>query len=385
LAAKITIDIKAEQIKSQQLANDLQKFKLAVENVSDQVIITDPEGMVIYVNKAIEIMTGYTVMEAIGKKAAALWKSPMPKEFYQKMWDVIKNKKQNFVGDLRNRRKNGEVYDAKISISPVLDSHGEIIFFVGIERDITKEKMIDRAKTEFVSLASHQLRTPLSTINWYTEMLLSGDAGEINKEQKEFLEAVYGGSKRMVDLVNALLNVSRIEMGALAIEPEPVDLAEVVDSVLADIQPKIIERKTQIVKKYDKLPMINLDPKLIRIVFQNLLTNAVKYTPVSGKVEMSMKKDDKEVLITVSDNGLGIPSSQQEKIFSKLFRADNARAKGAEGNGLGLYIAKSVVENCGGKIWFTSKEGSGSSFYFTIPLSGLTKRSGNRSYWQIQS
>ncbi|MDR3549092.1 MAG: PAS domain S-box protein, partial [Candidatus Pacebacteria bacterium] len=142
------------------LEKDLEKFKLALDNIADNVIITDPEGIVVYANKAVETVTGYRPEEAVGKKSGALWKAPMPAEYYRHMWDVIKNQKKVFVGEIRNRRKNGMIYTAAISISPVLDKNGDIEFFVSVERDVTKEKEIDRAKSEFMSLASHQLRTP---------------------------------------------------------------------------------------------------------------------------------------------------------------------------------------------------------------------------------
>ena len=207
-------DIEEEKDTSEELAKDLEKFKLAVDNVSDHVVITDPEGIIIYGNKAIEKITGYSFNEFMNKKAGVLWRSDkMSKEFYEKMWKTIKEDKDIFTGEIINKRKNGEEYHVMASISPILNRRGEIMFFVGLEKDITKEKEIDRAKTELISLASHQLRTPLSTINWYTEMLLSGDAGEINDDQKSYLQEIYTGNQRMVDLVNALLNVSRLELG----------------------------------------------------------------------------------------------------------------------------------------------------------------------------
>ncbi len=181
-------DVDKEKEKTEALAKDLKKFQLAVENAAEMVVITDPEGILVYGNKAVKRITGYEISDTIGKKAAAFWKSPMPKEYYREMWRVIKTEKKTFHGQLQNKRKNGEVYEADISLSPVLDDNGNIIFFVGIERDITKEKEIDRAKTEFVSLASHQLRTPLSSINWYTEMLLGGEVGELNDGQKNYLK-----------------------------------------------------------------------------------------------------------------------------------------------------------------------------------------------------
>lgn len=373
-------DIAEEKKKVETLANDLEKFKLAVDNASDHIVITDSEGLVVYGNKAVEKVTGYTVKEAFGKKAGVLWKLPMPDEFYKKLWDTIKVKKQVFISEVQNRRKNGEVYIASISISPVLNEKDEVVFFVGIERDITREKQIDQAKTEFVSLASHQLRTPLSAINWYAEMLLNGDAGRLKSEQANYVQEIYRGNQRMVELVNALLNVSRLELGTFMVEPTVCDIRKIADEAIDEIDHKMYEKQIKFSKKYDKkIKEMNLDKKLTMIIFQNLLSNATKYTPAKGKIHLAIEIVGKKLLITVSDNGMGIPKTQQDKIFSKLFRADNVRKTDTEGTGLGLYIIKSIVENVGGKIWFESEEDKGTAFFVTIPISGMKKKEGAKS------
>jgi PAS domain S-box-containing protein len=384
-------DVEKEKNKVENLASDLEKFKLAVENVSDQIVITDPEGIVVYGNRAVEIITGFKPEEAIGKKAGVLWKMPMPDEYYKNLWDTIKNKKKVFVDDIQNKRKNGDLYIANISISPVLNDKKDIIYFVAIEHDITKEKEIDKAKTEFVSLASHQLRTPLSSINWYTEMLLAGDAGPINEDQKKYLEEVAIGNKRMVDLVDSLLNVSRLDLGTFIIETEKIDIVEMSKSVVGELKPQIINRKLKLEEIYDNnIKDFEADRKLLRMVFQNLLSNAVKYTKEEGfiKVDISIfskdqifgdKKIEEESLgILIQDSGIGIPLIQQEKMFSKLFRADNARESETEGTGLGLYIIKSIVDQSGGEIWFKSEENVGTTFYVIFPKMGMKKKEGSR-------
>ena len=277
-------------------------------------------------------------------------------------------------------RKDGTKFPAGITVTPFV-WQGKIVGTILVFRDITVEKEIDQMKTEFVSLASHQLRTPLSTINWYAEMLLAGDAGKINKEQKEYLQEIYIGNQRMVELVNSLLNVSRIELGTFAVDPEMASLKEMAESVFDELKPQITEKKMQITKKYDKkLSKVNVDTKLMRIVFQNLLTNAVKYTGEKGKINLEIKRRVKDIMVIVSDNGFGIPKKQQAQIFTKMFRADNVKAKDTTGTGLGLYIIKSIIEQSAhGKIWFESVEGKGTTFYFTIPLTGMTKKEGSKA------
>ncbi len=372
-------DVEEEKNKVGLLASDLEKFKLAVDNASDHIVITDSEGMVIYGNSVVEKITGYSVKEAFGKKVGTLWKKPMEQSYYENLWKTIKKDKKPFIGQVTNRRKNGEEYEASISIAPVLDDDGKILYFVGIERDITKEKEVDKAKTEFVSLASHQLRTPLSAIGWYAEMLLNGDAGRISPAQSEYIEEIYRGNKRMVQLVNALLDVSRLELGTFIVEPEPINIFEVADGAIEELSHKIREKKLKFSKKYDtRIKTLNLDEKLTMIIFQNLLSNSVKYTQNGGKIHLKIEKGSKYIEIEVSDNGFGIPKSQQDKIFDKLFRADNIKATDTDGTGLGLYILKQIIDQSGGKIWFSSAEGRGTKFYVRLPLSGMKERKGIR-------
>ena len=250
--------------------------------------------------------------------------------------------------------------------------------FVAIERDITTHKEIDRAKTEFVSIASHQLRTPLAVINWYIEMLTSEEVGKINASQRKYLDQIYLASKRMVDLVNSLLSVSRIDLKTYYVEPEPLDFRLISDSVLEELGKGIETKHLHIIKEYDReMPLIDADPSLLRVIFQNLISNAVKYTPEKGSIKITIGRfEDTDALISVSDTGYGIPLGQQKQIFQKFFRADNAREKEPDGNGLGLYIVKSIVEHTDGTVWFESEEGKGATFYVRLPLSGMQKKEG---------
>ncbi len=372
-------DVEDEKNKVEHLAGDLEKYKLAVENASDHVIITDVNGIVLYANKAVAKMTGYSTEEVLNKKVGSLWSEKAEKNIYDEIWKNVRENKKYIITQITNIRKGGEKYEASISVAPILDDAKKVKYFVSIERDITKEKEVDRAKTEFVSLASHQLRTPLSTINWYTEMLLNGDAGKLATEQNEYMQEIYKSNQRMVELVNALLNVSRLDLGTFIVEPKMLDIYKISDDAIDELKHKITEKKIKFSKKYDKsVDKMSLDEKLTMIIFQNLLSNAVKYTPDGGKVILDIAKKDKDLQIKVSDTGLGIPLSQQEKIFQKMFRADNVRATDTEGTGLGLYIVKQILEHAGGKIWFKSVQNKGTDFYVTIPLLGMKKKEGTR-------
>lgn len=236
--------------------------------------------------------------------------------------------------------------------------------------DITERKEVDRAKTEFVSLAAHQLRTPLSAIKWYSELLASRDIGGLNSKQEEYLEKVYAGNERMIELVNTLLNVSRLELGTLAVDIKSVNIIDLMGSSFEEFEEQIQKKSLTVHKKYDENStlLMNTDPKLLRMVFENLISNSVKYTPSEGNIMVEIESLGSKVKITVEDSGFGIPKEQQDKIFTKLFRADNARALETKGTGLGLYIAKMIVEEFKGSVGFTSELDKGTKFVVVLPL-----------------
>ncbi|MBP6946118.1 MAG: PAS domain S-box protein [Candidatus Pacebacteria bacterium] len=359
-------------------------------SIGDGLVVVDKEGKITYVNQSFEKMLGWSSKEVLGKRIVAVVPREDEKGEEVPFNERILNKVlrgEVVVTDLTNpfyyiRKDKTRFPSSSIVTSIVLD--GEIIGVVETFRDITKEKEIDKAKTEFVSLASHQLRTPLSTINWYTEMLLTGDVGKLNAEQEKYLNEVYRGNQRMVGLVNALLSVSRMDLGTFIFEPEPTDIPLLVRSVLDEQMPHIIQKGITVFPTFGtNIPLIQVDPKLLRMVVQNLLSNAIKYTPEKGKIDLSLTLTDEKkcLLFTISDTGYGIPKNQQHKIFQKLFRADNVREKDTEGTGLGLYIAKAIIDNSGGKIWFESpvsnyiegEENVGTTFYVELPCKLLEK------------
>jgi two-component system sensor histidine kinase VicK len=170
-----------------------------------------------------------------------------------------------------------------------------------------------------------------------------------------------------------------VDLDVFIVEPEQVNFENVAESVLNELDVVIKKKELQLSKNFEKdLPLVAVDLNIIRMVFQNLLTNAVKYTPSGGDMTLNIKKDKNNIIISVTDTGIGIPKNAQSKIFTKMFRADNARVKDPEGTGLGLYIIKSTIEKTGGKLWFESEENKGSTFYVSIPLEGMKKKEGSK-------
>jgi len=239
-----------------------------------------------------------------------------------------------------------------------------------ILRNVTREKIIERLKTEFVSIAAHQLRTPLSAIKWTLRMILDGDLGKVPQEQRKFLEGTYGSNERMIKLINDLLNVTRIEEGRFLYDIQSQDIIEIVRKVIDPLKEIAKRKKVKFSFKAPKreMPRVRVDSEKISLAIQNLVDNAIHYTKSGGEIKVSLRysKKEKQILFSVKDTGIGIPKEQQKRVFTRFFRAANAVRAETEGTGLGLFIAKNIVKAHEGKIWFESVEGKGTTFYFSL-------------------
>jgi PAS domain S-box-containing protein len=368
------------------LANEQIAYTAAIVGSSEDAIVGQTkEGLISTWNSGAEELFQYKEKEIIGKQFSILIPEDKKEEREHIIGKVLKGQKVEHYDTLR-RKKDGTLVDVSVTVSPIINEEDEIIGASAVLRDITREKQIDRAKTEFVSLASHQLRTPLSAINWYAELLRDGEAGKMTKQQKEFIDEIFEGNQRMVKLVNELLNVSRIDFGNFTIDPTNIDILEVSKSVVKELTPKITAKKLNVKEEYgSKKIEYFADPNILRIVIQNLVSNAVKYTPTKGKiiVKIQEQKETGKLLIEVSDTGYGIPEGEQSRIFSKLFRADNVKEMDTVGTGLGLYVLKSIVEESGGSVEFTSVLNEGSTFTVFLPLSGMKKKEGGKSLSRV--
>lgn len=362
-----------------------QKDEAILSSIGDAVFAVDIEERITLFNPAAEQYSGFTSEEAIGKHYKDVLKFILEKD--RSLNDkFIKRALSGHLATMRNHtklvRKDGtEIYVAD-SAAPIRDAKGEIIGAIIVFRDVTQEYALDQAKSEFVSLASHQLRTPLSAINWTSEMLLDGTMGKMTKEQTQQVQEIYNGNQRMIELVNSLLDVSRLDLGKLVNVPIPTDMAETAASLEKELMTSIKSKSITFNKHIQhKLAPVVADPKLLRMILQNLLSNAIKYTPAKGTVTLTMRPATKAeiqaerlktqepcLFISVADTGYGIPKEQQHHIFEKMFRADNVRKMDVEGTGLGLYIVREVALKLGGGIRFESKESIGTTFYVILPF-----------------
>ncbi len=264
------------------------------------------------------------------------------------------------------RHKKGSVVPVSVTVSPIL-MNGHPIGAVEVFRDTSHEQEIDRMKSEFIYLASHQLRTPLTAIKTYTHILETGYGGQLTPEQTGYMDNIIDSADRMNEVINTLLNISRIESGKLVLSTEPILLANVIDRCLLELKPQIKAKQLQIRTNIQHQNTVNTDSKLVHEVCANLLSNAVKYTPPKGKVTVSIRRSGNEQIIRIQDTGYGIPASSKNHIFSKFYRSPNIRQTVKEGTGLGLYLANGIVKTLGGQLWFESEEGNGSTFYFAVP------------------
>ncbi len=235
--------------------------------------------------------------------------------------------------------------------------------------DITRQKQIENAKSEFVSLASHQLRTPIAGIKWSAELLQLDAAKSLTPQQLKYIDRLLMATNRMALLIDDFLRVSKFELGTFYPEYSEVQLKELIDDVVAEQAGRIGQKKLDVKTFFDEsLLTITSDPNLLRMIVTNLFSNAVKYTKESGTIHIGFGKKDDNVIFSVADNGMGIPESDQERIFGKLFRASNAVRSVPDGTGLGLYIVHEAVKVLHGKVSFHSIENNGTTFEVVIPL-----------------
>lgn len=227
----------------------------------------------------------------------------------------------------------------------------------------------NRMKSEFISIVSHQLRTPLSNLNWAIELLMSGRLGKIEDKQTEYFRILKENTGRMGELVRDLLIVSRIETATLPLKKKGVVLTELIEGLILEFKPFATASNVKVRFQAPKsLPKAFVDPSQIRLVIENLLDNAIRYTKAKGIIEIKLEEGKRGLYFEIKDNGVGIPKEDQKYIFKKFFRSSNIMKYQTEGSGLGLYISKSIVEKSGGKTGFKSQEGEGSTFWFTLPI-----------------
>lgn len=361
---------------SEEKIREYKQNKVILESIGEGVAVADRNGRLSFLNGASKEIVG---IEADGTKIETwtdlygLFEEDTKTKLSTSRIPLVRALRGESVDNFNIFLCNKAVPKGKyirVNARPIKNQAGEVIGGVAVFSDITREKEIDRAKTEFISIASHQLKTPLTAISWIIERLTSGKVGKFTKKQKDYLADVYDSNKRMVKLVDDLLSVSRLEEGKIKIEPKPLQLEDVIKKIIEAHKFLGAKRRCQIIfeKPKEKLPLVSLDEFLLRQIAGNILTNAMRYSKDGCRVEIKLEKKGNNLLLTISDQGIGIPEDKQHRVFEKFFRADNAQKLHPDGTGLGLYITKMIVGLLGGKIWFESEEGRGTVFYVELPV-----------------
>lgn len=371
-----TQKLRKQKERFEALAEDLKKFKLAVETASDQIIITNPDGVILYANKAVEDITGFSRKETIGNRISSkgLGGGMMDQKFYSQLWYVISEEKKPFIGEITNRNKKGQEYTSQVRISPILGEDGNILFFVAIRHDVTKERENERLKNEFIDIASHELRTPMTLIKGYASMILEEFGSEIPEIAQKQLTTILKNSERLIAMVNDMLDISKIESGTMDTlkQQESIDLLDLFQELQNDFSPLLKEKKVNLnllFSEKDVRPKAIFNYNALKRVFTNIIGNALKFVPEGkGRIDVRLRKKNKQWYeIAIIDNGPGIRAEDQKKIFQKFGMVGTPLNHTTGGTGLGLSISKNIIEHGGGSLWVESAEGQGASFLFTIP------------------
>jgi PAS domain S-box-containing protein len=381
---------KEQQEKLKKINEKLRDFELAIENSSNSIIITSIDGNIEYVNRGFETNMGYTRQEVLGKNSTLLQSVEPENKIYQEINKTIKQK-NTFVGDLKNKKKNGEIVWERATVSPIFDENGKLYKFITVKEDITKErqvrknleksyqtlKILDQKKNDFLSLASHELRTPMTVIKGYADMILNEMFGTVTEKQTKYLKKMVRNINHLLSLVNNMLDLQKLETGKMDFNFKNILIDNFTENLIEDFN-NLFNKKEIYLEFINELKLdtqIYFDEQKLLQIFNNLLGNAYKFTNKKSSVKIILsdfKENTEFVLFQVKDRGIGIPEEKISSIFDKFTQVDNPLQRESEGSGLGLSIVKSIIKYAEGDIWVKSEYKKGTTFYFTLPKSKQT-------------
>jgi PAS domain S-box-containing protein len=361
-ASTLALDLQSQA--REKAEETVHQLAAIVENSNDAIIATTLDGTILTWNSGAERLYGYTVDEIRGRHVSLLHSEKHGGiELFQK---IMRGEGVEQL-EVENLTKEGRRIEVALTVSPMLDRAGQIIGASTIARDITERKQLEQLKDEFVGTVSHELRTPLTAIKGFIELVAEGDAGPLSDAQREFLQIASRNTDRLGNLINDLLDVNQIECQRLEIGLEPIDLVSVLEDVAATFQPMAQSKGLSFSKQIDPLPQILGDgPRLVQ-VFSNLVSNAIKYTPM-GDVGLRARRAQSGVEVVVYDSGIGMNREEQSRLFTKFFRARHRVVTESGGTGLGLVIAKAIVEKHGGIIEVASVPDEGTHLRVVLPV-----------------
>lgn len=357
-------------------AFELEKSKIALvlSGVTDAVIVVDSERRIVVFNSAAARLTGYQESLAIGKRIESL----------VRIFDGVREVAPDEYCSPPSRAHTHPAFARKdlklvalakeafadVVVDTVEALEHEFIGCILTFHDVTTEHLFERLKQDFVAVAAHQLRTPLTAIKWTFDLALAGDFGALSPDARMYFSRAIERTDRMVALVNDMLDIDRLESGVVRLTLAPSTLSSLVESSIMALRNEAERRgiKMTFSERPGTETKVSIDYSQMETVFRNLIENAIRYTPSGGLITLGEQQSGGYMTVWVRDTGIGIPADQQDEIFRRFFRARNAVRHETEGSGLGLYLTKSIIERHGGRIWFESEEGKGTTFYVTLPV-----------------
>ena len=376
----------------------IRQLSLAVEQSPITIVITNTLGEIEYANPKFIETTGYTLMEVMGQNPRFLKSGHTSQGEYKELWQTIADGKE-WHGEFYNKKKDGSFYWESASISPIKNTEGKTTHFIAFKEDITNRKNVekeliiskeraeesDRLKLAFLANMSHEIRTPMNGILGFTELLkapqLSGE------EQQEFIKIIEESGKRMLNIINDIISISKLESGKIEVSLTETNIKEQIEYIHTFFKPEAKQKGIQLLISKElafKDNFIKTDREKVYAVLTNLVKNALKFTN-EGSIEFGCEKKGDSLEFFIKDTGMGISKSQKKIIFERFRQASETISRTHEGSGLGLAISKAYVEILGGKIWVESEEGKGSIFYFTIPFLSENKLEENAIAKKMES
>jgi PAS domain S-box-containing protein len=330
-----------------------------LDRFEDHVIITDTDAVILHANKAVEKTTGYPREKVIGTKAGSLWGGIMDKSFYTNLWHTIKDEKRPFVGIVRNRRANGEYYFAELRIYPVIDESGDLYNFIGIEPDVTHDVSQRTLQEHFVSLVRHELRNTIATTKLMLGILAQED---LTKEQLELVRSIDEENDRVQNTIDMLALLEKKDMSAA--KTRSLSLVGIVERALVRLNE---DKKALCTIEVTGDVNVKAPEGVVEHVVENILSNAIKYSPRGGAIRIRLEENERGVAFTCTDAGIGIPEDEQQHLFDAFFRASNTGTE--SGTGIGLFLTHELLDRIGGRIEMRSIAGEGTEVTVSFPRS----------------
>ena len=354
----------------ERLSQEKHRLDAILEYTADGVMILNPAHRIVMFNRALARLSGWSAGEVLGRHhdTTIQWarletQMDLPTAVASG-WPSSTSRPLYVEGDLR--RSNGGTISVGITYAPLFDREGRLVNTIGNVRDITRFREADEIKSTFISVISHELKTPVALVKGYADTLLREDAHWDQQTMHESLTVILEEADRLNDLIDNLLDASRLQAGGLPLAMDQVAFDALAESVTSRFSTQT-EAHAILVSFPPDFPPVLGDHRRLEQVLSNLLSNAIKYSPEGGRIEISGRVLPNEVVITVSDEGTGIPLEEQTRVFERFFRGARAHQQGTAGAGLGLYLAKAIVEAHDGRMWVESAPGEGASFSFSVP------------------